>query len=310
SEIPTPEPGPGEVRVRVHAATVSSADVTFRRGKDLMARMFTGLRKPKRPVLGTELSGVVDAVGEGVTRFRVGDRVYGATGDAFGAHAEYVVLPEDAAIAPAPEGVDAAGAAALAEGTLTALPFLRDVAELAPGQRILVNGAAGSVGAAAVQLARHMGAEVTAVASARNAELLRSLGATRVIDYGTTDFTALDERFDVVFDAVGKSSFGRAKRVLAKGGKYLTTVLSPGILMLSAWTRLFGRKRARISLTGLRKPAQKVADLALVKELAEAGALVPVIERRFPLDEAADAHRLVETGHKRGHAVLTMAAAA
>lgn len=307
-EIEVPTVAENEVRIRVHAAAVSSADCTFRAGRDRMARIFTGLRRPKRPVLGTELAGVVEAVGAAVTRFRVGDAVYAATGDTFGAHAEYVCVPEDGAIAPKPDNVSFAEAAALAEGALTALPFLRDTAGVQPGQRVLINGASGSVGVAAVQLARHLGAEITAVCSTRNVELVRALGADQVIDYTEADFTASDQTWDVVFDTVGKSSFGRAKRVLSDRGVYLTTVLTAKILFLGLWTRLFGKKRAKLSLTGLRKPAQKTADLVVVRELTEAGALRPVIDRCFPLEEAAEAHRLVETGHKRGNAILMVAA--
>ncbi|TNF33298.1 MAG: NAD(P)-dependent alcohol dehydrogenase [Deltaproteobacteria bacterium] len=307
-EVAIPTPAAHEIRIRVHAAAVSSADCTFRAGRDRMARMFTGLRRPKRPVLGTELAGVVEAIGDAVTRFAVGDAVYAATGDDLGAHAEYVCVPEAGAVAHKPRNVDFAEAAALAEGTLTALPFLRDTAGLRPGQRVLVNGASGSVGAAAVQLAKHLGAEVTAVCSTRNVALVRALGADHVIDYTQTDFTRAGETWDVIFDTVGKSSFGRAKRALKDGGVYLTTVLSARILLVGLWTRLFGRKRAKLSLTGLRKPAQKAADLEILRGLVEAGEVRPVIDRRFPLEEAAAAHRLVETGHKRGHAVLVMAA--
>jgi len=306
-EIPTPKAN--EVRIRIQAATVSSADTTFRAGRDTMARMFTGLRRPKRPVLGTELAGVVDAVGADVTRFSVGDEIYAATGDDFGAHAEYVNIPEDGAMAAKPSNMSFVQAAALAEGTLTALPFLRDTANLQPGQRVLINGASGSVGAAAVQLAKTLGAHVTAVTSTRNVELVRGLGADEVIDYTQADFTQSGQTWDVIFDAVGKSSYGKAKRALSERGKYLTTVMSGKILFQGLWTKLFGKKRAKLSLTGLRKPAQKVADLNTVRELAEAGRLEAVIDREFTLAEAAEAHRLVETGHKRGHAVLVMGVA-
>jgi len=306
-EAPRPDPGPGEVRIRIRAATVSSTDATFRRGTDRMARLASGLSRPKHPVLGTELAGEIDAVGEGVTRFAVGDAVVAATGDAFGAHAEYVCLPEEGAIGPKPTNATWEEAAALAEGTLTALPFLRDHGAVGPGQQVLILGASGSVGVAAVQLAKHLGAEVTAVCSGRNAELVRSLGADHVVDYTTADFTASGGAWDVIFDTVGASSFARSRRVLKPGGIYLATVLSAGILWYALWTRWLGRKRAKIAFTGLREGSEKAADLRLLRDLVEAGAIRPVIDRTFPLEQAAEAHRLVDGGHKRGNAVLRVA---
>ncbi|MCA9567700.1 MAG: NAD(P)-dependent alcohol dehydrogenase [Myxococcales bacterium] len=306
-EAPVPTPGPGQVRVAVRAVAVSSADVTFRKGELGVARLFTGPLRPKQPVLGTELAGVVDAVGEGVTRFAVGDRVYGATGDALGGYAEYVCVPEDGALAPMPAGTGFAEATALCEGVLTALPFLRDAAELKAGERVLVIGASGSVGTAAVQMARILGAHVTAVCSGKNADLVRSLGADAVVDYQTTDFTALGETWDVVFDAVGASSFGVCEPVLTEGGRYLTTVLGPRIAWDMLVSRVVGTRRAGIALTGLRDGAAKAEDLAFLTGLAESGQVRAVIDGRFPFEQAVAAHRLVESGHKVGNAVLEVA---
>jgi NADPH:quinone reductase-like Zn-dependent oxidoreductase len=305
ADIATPQAGPGEILVRVRATTVSSAQMALRKGRPLFARLMTGLRRPHDPVPGSELAGEVAAIGDSMAKVSVGDVVVGATGSGFGAHAEYVRVPEEA-VAPIPSPLDAEAAVAICEGGLTALPFLRDTADLRPGQRVLVNGAAGSVGSAAVQIAKHIGADVTGVCSERSAELVRSLGADRVIDYAAEDFTRSDEAWDVVFDAVGKSSFGSASRVLSEGGIYMTTVIGARIMPQMLWTSRFGSKRAAITFTGLRTPADKGADMRLLMELAVAGSIRPVIDRRFPLDQSVEAHHYVEHGHKQGAVVLTV----
>lgn len=305
-QVDTPSPGAHEVLVRVHAAAVTTADCAMRKGDPFVTRLVTGLLRPKTRVLGTEFAGRIEAVGAAVTRFRVGDEVFAASGTSFGAHAEYLCLPEDGALALKPNNLDHAEAAAACEGALTALPFLRDEAALQPGQSVLVNGASGSVGTAAVQLAKVLGAEVTGVCSTRNLGLVSSLGADAVIDYTREDFTEAVERYDVIFDTVGKSSFARSKRALKPGGIYLTTVLSPAILWTMAWTRLRGGKRAKLAFTGLRPPADKAADLVRLKALVEAGKLTPFVEARYPMEQAARAHHHVETGHKRGNVVMAV----
>jgi NADPH:quinone reductase-like Zn-dependent oxidoreductase len=305
AQIATPEPGGDQALVRVEASTVSTAQMALRKGRPVIARMMTGLRRPKEPIPGSELAGEVVATGVGTNGVRVGDRIVAATGTGFGGHAEYACVPA-AALATIPRDVTTQDAVAIAEGGLTALPFLRDTAQLQSGQRVLINGAAGSVGSAAVQIAKHLGAEVTAVCSGRSAELVRSLGADRVVDYATEDFTQSDTTYDVVFDAVGKSSFGRAQRVVRDGGIYMSTVIGAGILARMLWTKRFGDKRAAITFTGLRKPAQKGEDLRLLMQLAHSGAIRPVIDRRYPIDESIEAHRYVETGRKHGAVVLTV----
>ena len=304
-----PVPGPGQVRIRVHAAAVTTADCTFRRGT-LLTRLVSGLLRPRQPVLGTELAGVIDAVGPQVTRFAVGDAVMAATGDDFGGHAEYLCLPEDGALAHKPDGLSWDAAAALCESTLTALPFLRDVGQLRPGQRVLINGASGAVGSAAVQLARHLGAEVTGVCSTRSLELVRALGAHTVIDYTTTDFTRIGETWDIVFDVAGRSSLARCRGVLRPGGRFLSPVLSASILLEPLWSRVRGGPTAHLALPVLRAPADQARDLEWVAALAASGVLRPVVGRSFSLEQAAEAHRLVETGHKQGTAVLRLAPAA
>lgn len=303
--LPTPVAGPGQVLLRVRAAVVTSADTAGRAGTPRAIRLFIGLAAPKQRILGTEFAADVEAIGEGVTRFAVGDAVVGATGASFGAHAEHLVLPETAAMVRKPSNLDHGDAIAVIEGAMTALPFLRDEGRVQAGQRVLVNGASGAVGTAAVQLAKHLGAHVTAVTSSGNLALVRELGADEVIDYTRTDFTDAEAAYDLIFDTVGKSSFTRCRRALVRGGVYLTTVPGLPILLQTLVTRVSTR-RAAIAFTGLRSTSLKLADLAYLVDLAERGVIRPVVHERFALEQIADAHRLVDTGHKRGAAVLTL----
>ncbi|MEQ4300027.1 NAD(P)-dependent alcohol dehydrogenase [Plantactinospora sp. B6F1] len=302
-EVPTPVPGDQDVIVRVCAATVGVTDGTARRGSPGYARLFFGLRRPRWTVLGSEFAGVVEAVGAGVTRFRVGEEVVGITGPDFGAHAEYVRVRQDGALGPKPANLDFAEAVALIDGT--ALAFLRDRAGLRPGHTLLVNGASGAVGSAAVQLGRHFGARVTGVCSTPHLDLVRDLGADEVLDYTREDFTRTGQTYDVVFDVAGTSSFGRCRRVLNPAGRYLSPVPSPGLLVQMPWTAAFGGKKAVVAFTGLRKAADKARDLLLVRELAEAGTLRPVIAERYPLERIAQAHRHLDRG-KYGNIILTV----
>jgi NADPH:quinone reductase-like Zn-dependent oxidoreductase len=305
-DVETPRPGDKEVLVRIGAAPVSAVDATFRAGKPLFSRLYTGLTKPKARTLGTDFAGEVAAVGKDVSRFAVGDRVLGVTGPSFGAHAEYVLAPGDGPLVVAPSNLSYAEVASFSSGVLTALPFLRDHARLRQGQEILVNGASGQVGLAAVQLAKHFGARVTGVCSTAKLDLVTSLGADEVVDYTKEDFTRASRGYDVVFDAAGKSSFGRCKRVLKSGGVYMTTVPSPAIFHQSLWTRRFGDKRAVVAFTGLRKDSDKTTDLRFLVEIAEAGHIRPAIDGRHPLARAAEAHRRIESGLNRGAVLITM----
>jgi NADPH:quinone reductase-like Zn-dependent oxidoreductase len=301
-----PTPRSGEVLVRVHAAVVTPSDAVARTGRPRWARPMFGLRAPRHPVFGTELAGVVEEVGAGVTGLQVGDRVVAATGTDFGAHAEYFRLAQDGALSLIPEGISCAEAVSLCEAGLTALPFMRDQARIRPGQRVLVNGASGSVGSAAVQLAKHFGAHVTGVCGTTNLELVRSLGADEVIDHTQQDFTADGRTYDVILDAVGKSSFRKCRRCLTAEGVYLTTVPSAAILPQMGWTRLRGGRRARIAFTGLRPPAAKSRDLAALWQIAADGGIRAVIGHRFAFDDIVAAYRLVDSGHKVGSAVLLL----
>lgn len=301
-EVATPVPNEDEILIQVKATTVTSVDCTFRSGKAKAARLFTGLTKPKNLILGSEFSGIVDEVGEKVSLFKKGDRVFGG---AEKSHAEYVCVKEDAAIIEIPEGMPFEEAAAVPYGVLTALPFLRDTGSIKAGHRVLVNGASGSVGSYGVQLAKYYGAEVTGVCSTANVEMVKSLGADHVIDYKKEDFTKSEEKWDIIFDAVGKSSYSKSKNVLTEDGIYLTTVMSATI-QFDMLRTAFTSKKAKLSLTGLRKPEMMRKDLHFIKRLIEEGKIKAVIDREFSFDEIADAHSYVDSGHKTGNVVINV----
>jgi NADPH:quinone reductase-like Zn-dependent oxidoreductase len=290
-----------EVLVRIRATTVNRTDTGFRSAEFLVARVFTGLVRPRRKILGSEFAGVVEAVGASVTDFAVGDRVFGVNAKG-GAHAEFISLPESAPLAPMPNGVTYQEAAAVCDGAILALWVLRRM-DLRKGQKILVYGASGSIGTAAVQLARYFDAHVTAVCNTKNVELVRSLGADEVIDYTQEDFTKGAETYDLVFDAVGKLSFGRCRGLLKRGGIYAVTDL--GSLwenpFLALWTSRIGDKKVLIPL-----PRHTKKDVLFLKQLIEAGKYRAVIDRSYPLEDVIDAARYVETGQKTGNVVLTV----
>ena len=299
-EVERPVPADDEVLVRVHATTVNRTDCHRRAAKPFIWRFFAGLLRPKRRILGNEMAGEVVAVGNAVTEFAVGDRVFGTSGPKLGGHAEYVCRVERGVFTQMPAGLSFEGAAAIPDGALNALNCLRRVG-LKPGQRILVYGASGSIGTAGVQLARHFGADITAVCNTSNLELARSLGADRVLDYTKgEDFTKTGETYDVIFDAVGKLSFLRCRGALKPGGIFAAT---DGLLHLplALWTRRIGDKRVVFSM-----PDWKQEDMRYVKGLVEAGEYRPVIDRRYPLEAVVEATRYVETGQKVGNVVITV----
>jgi len=270
-----------------------------RKGKPSIVRLFTGLMRPKKPILGVELGGEIEAVGKDVKLFKEGDQVFGYSG--FGGNAEYTCLPEDGQLAKKPANMTYGEAAASCDGVLTALPFLRDKGNIQSGQKVLINGASGSIGSFAVQLAKYYGAEVTGVCSTANLELVRSLGADKVIDYTKEDFTESGETYDIVFDTVAKSSFSRCKRSLKQNGVYLSTIPTLGILLPK-----IGSKKAIFHAAGLRPPSERRKDLVFVKELIEAGKLRAAIDRSYPLERIVEAHRYVDKGHKKGNVVITV----
>ncbi|MFQ5401539.1 MAG: NAD(P)-dependent alcohol dehydrogenase [Anaerolineae bacterium] len=304
-EVAKPTPKDNELLIRIEATTVTAVDSTFRQGASISGRFYTGLKRPKRPVLGSTLAGEVEAVGKDVTLFKKGDQVFGATAD-FGAHAEYICLPEDGALALKPASITYEEAVAT-NAALTALPFLRDSGQIQSGHKVLINGASGSVGSYAVQLAKQAGAEVTGVCSTEKMAFVQSLGADKVIDYKTEDFASSGETYDIIFDAAGKSSYGRCQHILKENGIYLSTVLSPRIVLDMLWTSVLGNKKAKIAFAGLRPASEQVKDLRFLTELMEAGQLKALVDRSYPLTETAEAYRYFETGQKKGSVVITVA---
>jgi NADPH:quinone reductase-like Zn-dependent oxidoreductase len=304
-DLPTPEPGPDDVLIRIRATTVSAADCAFRSGSPYVARLYSGPLRPRFPVLGTDFAGEVAAVGANVRRFAAGDRVFGLSPHAFGTHAEYLRLPQDGLMARITGALTYEEAASVAEAT-TALTFLRDVAPVQAGQKVLVNGATGSVGGYGVQLAKHYGAEVTGVCGPANTDLARSLGADHTVDRTRVDPTrpgAPGHRLhDVFFDAAGKSSFPRARRALTPTGTYLTTAPTPSALVHSLWTARGRGRTCRFAATGLRQSSDNLAEL---DALAGSGAIRAAIDSVYPLEDLADAYRRAESGHKAGTVVVT-----
>lgn len=303
-EVATPVPKDDEVLVKVHATTATSGDCKVRRADPFAVRLFFGFRKPKTGILGSEFSGEVEAVGKDVTLFKKGDLVFGGTGVRLGANAEFVSLKEKGALAGKPANMTFEEAASVPFGAATSLFFLRDKGHIQKGQKVLINGASGALGTYAVQLAKHFGAEVDAVCSTKNVELVKSLGADRVIDYTREDFTKNGETYDIIFDTVGKTSFSKCKNSLKEKGAYLTTVAGiPQFARMTANSVGGGKK-----LIGGMAPMRK-DDLLFLKELIEAEEIRSVIDRTYPLEQLAAAHRYVETGHKRGSVVITVAPA-
>jgi len=297
-DVEKPVPRDDQVLVRIYATTICAPDWRFRKPEPFFIRLMNGLSRPKKvTVLGLEFAGIVESAGKDVTRFRAGDAVFGSMGLRFGAHAEYACVVPDKRVERKPETMTYEEAAPIAFGGISALHFLRK-AGIRPGQNVLIYGASGSVGTAAVQLAKHFGARVTAVCGAANLDLVKSLGADAVVDYTKEDFSRAGRVYDIVFDAVGKCGFRRAMRSLKRGG----VLASAGLVM-------FGGMRA--SIKGAAKVISGVArfadgDLAFLKGLVEAGELRTAIDRRYPLGEIAEAHRYVEAGHKKGNVVIVV----
>lgn len=304
TDVPRPEIAETEVLVMVYASTVNTADWRFRasafpRDFWIAGRMMAGLTKPKHPILGGEFAGRVVSVGSKVTRFRMGDEVFGFS--MHGAHAEYLAIDEQAAIARKPAGLGYGEAAAVPFGGITALVFLRDYAKLQPGQKVLVAGASGGVGVYAVQLAKHFGAEVTALSSPAKIDLVRSLGADRVIDYTSEDFTADGEIYDLVFDTAGVMHFKEARAVLKPGGIYLPLEFGFAEVFRSMLPFLNSGRKVVVGVNG-----DKREDLETLAGLLESGEIRPVIDGTYPLDRIADAHRRVEGRHKAGSVVVAI----
>jgi len=305
-DVAKPAPKDNEVLIKICATTVTSGDWRARSlnvpaGFGLMSRLFFGVSRPRQPILGTELSGVVESVGKSASKFKVGEKVFAFSGAGMGCYAEYKCMPEDGAVALKPANLTFDEAAAMSFGGTTALNFFKR-GKLQSGEKVLVNGASGGVGTAAVQLARHFGADVTGVCSAANVELVKSLGAAHVIDYTKEDFTQNGETYDVIIDTVGTAPFSRIKSSLKERGRLLLVLGTLPDLLQIPWVSMTSSKRV------IGGPAtERAEDLRFLAKLAEAGEFRPVIDRRYPLEQIAEAHRYVDTGRKKGNVVITVA---
>ena len=301
-EIAKPVPEDYEMLIKIHATTVNRTDCGLRKADPFIARFFTGLLRPKNRILGSEFAGVVESTGKDIKEFKEGDRVFGHSGAKFGTHAEYLCLTEEDPVVLKPDNMTCEEAASVCDGAILAWTYLRR-ANILKGQNVLVNGASGSIGTAGVQLAKYCGADVTAVCRTGNVELVKDLGADRVIDYTKEDFTRDERLYEVVFDAVGKSSFSRCKNILKPSGIYLSTEL--GFMaqnpFLDILTSISGNKRVMFPL-----PKYTKEDVLFLKELIEKGSLRAVIDRQYPLEQIVEAYRYVETGHKKGNVVITL----
>ena len=313
TEVAKPAPKDNEVLIRIHATPVNFGDLLARNFKSVTPRQFNmpfffwlparlafGFRKPKKNILGSEFAGEVEAVGAAVTRFKPGDQVFGYRGQSMGAYAEYLCMPEDGVLAIKPANMTYAEAAAVPYGALTALSLLRKV-NVQSGQQVLINGASGGIGSAAVQLAKYFGAEVTGVCGTPRLEFVKALGADKVIDYTQQDFTRNGATYDLIFDILGKSSLARGKRSLRPNGRYLFASFKLKQLVQMLWTKIAGNQKVICALS-----TEKAKDLTFIKELIEAGKYKAIIDKRYPLAQTAEAHRYVESGQKQGSVVICM----
>lgn len=299
-EVEKPVPGEKAILIKIHATSVSSGDARMRRADPFVIRLIFGFSKPKKPIQGVVIAGEIEAVGSGVTRFKPGDQVFGSSGMAFGAHAEYVAVPEDAVLALKPENISYEEAAAIPFGATAAMHFLR-LANIQPGQKVLVYGASGALGTMGIQLAKYFGAEVTAVCSAANFELVKSLGADKVIDYTKEDFTKNAGYYDVVFDTLGKSPLRKTLRSLKKGGKVLLANAGMGTMISGAFRSTFSIKRI---ISGVIKETSE--DMNFFRQQIESGKLKAVIDRIYTLKQVIEAHTYVDKGHKKGNVILAI----
>lgn len=296
-ELEIPKPKPDELLIRVYATAVNSGDVRIRKADPRAVRLIFGFKRPKNSILGTVFSGEVVATGRNVSTYKIGDTVFGTTGMTFGTYAEYLVIKETATCANKPGSLTHTEAAVIPFGAMTALHFLRK-AEIQPGQKVLIYGASGAIGSAAVQLAKYYGAEVTAVCSGPNKELMRKIGADKVLDYKREELSLNQEKYDVVYETVNKLSFSESKKHVKKGGMMILSAADFSKMLRAGISRLFGRR----ILTGVSK--ESAAEMKWMKDLIDAGKFVPVIDRVFSLEELVEAHRYVDLGHKKGNVAV------
>jgi len=301
-EVSKPRPKDNQILIRVYASTVTVEDARSRE-----VRGPNGFNKPQKTILGWYLAGKIEAIGKRVTKFHPGDQVYGSSGPFnLSAHAEYICLSENAPLVPKPEHISYEEAAAIPNGGLTSLPFLIDKGNIQAGQKILINGASGAVGTSGVQLARHFGAKVTGICSTTNLELVKSLGAHHVIDYTKEDFTQNNQTYDIIYDTVGKVSFSRSEHLLTSKGIYLNTVPMMEDILRIMGSKFGNGKKAHLYATGMLSDRKKLKYMKYLNKLVKSGKLKAVIDRVYPLEQIAEAHRYVETGHKKGNVVITV----
>jgi NADPH:quinone reductase-like Zn-dependent oxidoreductase len=303
-DIEKPIPKENEILVKVEYALVTPTDCSFRTGKPWMARLFSGLLKPRVSVHGEMYSGVIEELGSAVKDFTVGDRVYGTNGMKLGSYAEYTCVKDTTVIRKTPDNVDSKHIITLLDGGITALPFLRDKGNIQKGQKVLIIGASGSVGSFGVILSKHFNAHVTGVCSTSNLELVKTLGCDEVIDYKTTDYTKLNKEYDIIFDAVGKSSFGACKNILSQEGRYLTTVPLPSTMLKALFKKKQKGKKDLFAATGLRKAPQKHKDLAILEGLLSSESIKPLMDQIVPMGDIIAAQKYVESGHKKGNVLI------
>lgn len=303
--VEKPTPAKNEVLIKINATSVTAASTFMREGKPYFGRLFTGLTKPKVKTPGTDLSGVIEAKGTAVSRFDVGDLVMAETGLNCGAYAEYICLTEDDLIVHQPANVGAEEATGILDGACTALAFFTDSVEIEKGQKILINGASGSIGTAAIQLAKNFGAEVTAVCSTKNKALVKDLGADAVLDYTKGEVEATKVKYDIIFDTVGKMTFRQGKKLLTAKGVFMTPVLKFSTLMTILLVAPFSSKKLKFAATGIREDKLRMRDLIEVRDLLAAGKLSTVIDRVYTLNQIQDAHAYVDSGRKRGNVVVS-----
>ncbi|MCE4564588.1 NAD(P)-dependent alcohol dehydrogenase [Maribellus sp. CM-23] len=302
--MPKPSPKENEVLVKVIATSATTADGMMRSGKPYFGRLMTGLRKPKHQIPGTGFAGYIVETGLNTKKFILGTRVFGETTLGMSTNAEYVAVPEDGVILPMPDNMTYAEAATYGDGHVTSLNFLKEIAQVEPNHKVLINGASGSLGTAAVQIAKFVGAEVTGVCSTRNVGLVKSLGADHVIDYNKEDFSRGHIKYDLVFDTVGKSSYAKSKNILTESGQYVSPVLKSSLLLQMLWTSVFAKKKAKFAATGLRTEAELHSLFTRLVHIFRGGHLKTVIDRQYPLEKVAEAHRYIASGHKKGNVVI------
>ena len=305
-EIEKPQPKENEILIKIIAASVTTADTMMRKGEPRYARLFLGLNRPKNPIVGTGFAGIVEAKGHNVNTFNIGDEVFGETGLIFSSNAEFVCIPAEGIVLPKPSYLTFEEAAPMCDGVLTSFNFLKELAKVKAGQKVLINGASGSLGVAAIQIAKQMKANVTGVCSTKNIELVKSLGADEVIDYTKGDFTNSAQTYDVVYDTIGTSSFSKCKKILSDKGLYLSPVLNMALLFRMIATSIFGKKKAIFQATGLRNETDLKRMLNELLPYFQSKKIKMVIDRKYELEEAIEAHQYIDTGRKKGNIVLLM----